>query len=339
MSGGIALVIDELLLTAILGLGWGALSARSPRQAVVLFIAFGLVMALAWARLNAPDVALAEAAIGAGLSGALLLTALRDQPARIPSGTTDSPSGAPAPGRWASLLVTLLSLGLAAVFGWAYVEAVGEGGPARLADDVLTRVGESGVSNPVTAVLLNFRAYDTLLELAVLLVALLGILALGPERPRYRAAGPMLGGLTQWLVPVLIVTGGYLLWVGAHAPGGAFQAGAVLAAAGVVLRLAGVHSAGLPSGSVLRLSAIGGVGVFLAVGLALMVAGRPFLAYPAAWAGTLILLIEAAATLAIATTLIAAFLGGCPPGWHRSEGSARTPIGSAGEPTREGPPC
>ncbi len=45
-------------------------------RAIVLFIAFGLLMALAWVRLDAPDVALAEAAIGAGLTGALLLGAL-----------------------------------------------------------------------------------------------------------------------------------------------------------------------------------------------------------------------------------------------------------------------
>lgn len=37
---------------------------------------FGLLMALVWARLHAPDIALAEATIGAGLTGALLLTAL-----------------------------------------------------------------------------------------------------------------------------------------------------------------------------------------------------------------------------------------------------------------------
>jgi uncharacterized MnhB-related membrane protein len=42
----------------------------------VLFIAFGLLMALAWVRLDAPDIALAEAAIGAGLTGAILLAAL-----------------------------------------------------------------------------------------------------------------------------------------------------------------------------------------------------------------------------------------------------------------------
>ncbi len=40
-----------------------------------MFICFGLVMALAWVRLDAPDVALAEAAIGSGLTGALLLAA------------------------------------------------------------------------------------------------------------------------------------------------------------------------------------------------------------------------------------------------------------------------
>ena len=42
----------------------------------MLFIAFGLLMSLAWVRLDAPDIALAEAAIGAGLTGALLLAAL-----------------------------------------------------------------------------------------------------------------------------------------------------------------------------------------------------------------------------------------------------------------------
>ena len=43
----------------------------------MLFIAFGLWLSLVWARLQAPDVALAEAAIGAGLGGALMLAAAR----------------------------------------------------------------------------------------------------------------------------------------------------------------------------------------------------------------------------------------------------------------------
>ena len=55
-----------------------------------------------------------------------------------------------------------------------------------------------------------------------------------------------------------------------------------------------------------------GVGVFLLVGLGLLLLGRPFLGYPPALAGSLILLIESAAMLAIATTLVLAFMGGRP---------------------------
>ncbi len=67
---------DAVLGFSLLWLAWQALASPDLFRAIVLFIAFGLLMALAWVRLDAPDVALAEAAIGAGLTGALLLTTL-----------------------------------------------------------------------------------------------------------------------------------------------------------------------------------------------------------------------------------------------------------------------
>ncbi|MCQ4348518.1 DUF4040 domain-containing protein [Pseudomonas stutzeri] len=69
------LALDLLLAGALLWSAWRALSAPGLDRAVVMFIVFGLLMALAWARLQAPDIGLAEAAIGAGLTGALLLDA------------------------------------------------------------------------------------------------------------------------------------------------------------------------------------------------------------------------------------------------------------------------
>jgi len=72
----LAFAFDLLLLATLLALAWQILSARDLFKAVVLFMAFGLLMALAWVRLRAPDIALAEAAIGAGLTGALLLDAV-----------------------------------------------------------------------------------------------------------------------------------------------------------------------------------------------------------------------------------------------------------------------
>ncbi|MDO8370004.1 MAG: DUF4040 domain-containing protein [Candidatus Nitrotoga sp.] len=70
MSG---IAFDLLLTFALLWSAVRAMTVADLFHAVVLFIVFGLLMALAWARLSAPDIALAEAAIGAGLSGALLL--------------------------------------------------------------------------------------------------------------------------------------------------------------------------------------------------------------------------------------------------------------------------
>jgi uncharacterized MnhB-related membrane protein len=64
---------DLLLGVALLFTAWRALYTRALFPAVVFFVAFGMLLALAWMRLEAPDVALAEAAIGAGLTGALLM--------------------------------------------------------------------------------------------------------------------------------------------------------------------------------------------------------------------------------------------------------------------------
>jgi energy-converting hydrogenase B subunit D len=72
----VILVFDVLLTFSLIVLAWRALASRELFTAVVLFIAFGLFMALAWVRLQAVDIALAEAAIGAGLTGALLLSAV-----------------------------------------------------------------------------------------------------------------------------------------------------------------------------------------------------------------------------------------------------------------------
>ncbi len=182
----------------------------------------------------------------------------------------------------------------------------------RLADLALARVPESGVSNPVTSVLLNFRAYDTLLELAVLLAAILGIWSTGSAVPGFLTSGPVLSSLTASVVPLLVLTAGYMLWVGGHAPGGAFQAGALLGAAGVILRLSGRPSAGLPPLPWLRVGIMLGVLVFTLTAVVLMVVGAGFLTFPLTVAKWLILTIEAAATLAIGAALAAAYLAGEP---------------------------
>lgn len=294
---------DVLLAGLVVLLGMVSTLTRDRRLAIVLFVVLGLVLTLLWARLYAPDVALAEAAIGAGVSGALLMSTLHGR-RKAPDMLLFS-----LPIQWL-VAVAVMLLGVAIAWGLLSVLSADNGW--RLGEQVYAHLPDSGVRNPVTAVLLNFRAYDTLLELAVLLVAVLGIRALGKAQPVY-VAEAALTDLAVWLVPVLIVMAGYVLWAGANAPGGAFQAGALLGGAGIVLVLSGRRWGGLPSSqSWLHGGLVMGVGVFLLVGVGLAMWGEGFLHYPAGQAGIWILVIEVAATLAIGMTLVLAFMGGIP---------------------------
>ncbi len=204
-----------------------------------------------------------------------------------------------------------LLLALGGGLGWAVLSLppVARG----LGDDVHRHLEVSGVESPVTAVLLNFRSYDTLLEIAVLALAAVAIWSVATmPRRRRGVAGPVLVSFVQVLVPFMVLLAGYLLWSGSHAEGGAFQAGVVLAAAALLVILAG---APLPEGAggwPLRAGLTLGLLVFLAVGALVAATGRHFLEFPPAWAGGLILLIEAAAALSIGCSLALAFRGGRP---------------------------
>ena len=100
---------------------------------------------------------------------------------------------------------------------------------------------------------------------------------------------------------------GYLLWVGAYAPGGAFQAGAVLAGVGVLLQLTDAGHLKWLTGYLLRLLALMGVAVFVGVAVALPLFGGAVLEFPKEHAKWFILLIETAATVSIAVVLTMLF--------------------------------
>lgn len=71
------LLIDFVLVTGTLALALMCVAAKDLFKAIVLFVSLGLFVTIVWARLQAWDVAIAEAAIGAGLTGALLLATWR----------------------------------------------------------------------------------------------------------------------------------------------------------------------------------------------------------------------------------------------------------------------
>lgn len=204
-----------------------------------------------------------------------------------------------------------VAVGAGALALWAGLASVILGMPAPAVDltaAVQASLAASGASHPVTAVLLNFRGYDTLLEVAVLLLAQAGMLAAGTVHPAPRlAAPPMLTLVAKASTPLMVLVAGYLLWIGSSGPGGAFQAGAVLAASLVLLYLGGAMPAWDAPALPMRSGVTCGFMVFLAVA-ALPSAGGALLQYPAGQAETLIVLVESALALSIGLGLGGLFL-------------------------------
>lgn len=293
------LVFDVLLAAGLVAVAWRALAARELQASIVLYIAFGLLMSVAWARLRAPDVALAEAAIGAGVTGALLLEAV----ARMPPTHREARELGRAVRAAGGVAAGMTAVAVAAA---ALALTAAEGGIGPLVDE---RLGATGADHGVTAVLLDFRAYDTWLELAVLLAAVMAMLAVlrihEPPRPSAGRAGDVLSLFGRALVPLMLLVALYVLWRGTKGPGGAFQAGALLAGAGILVYATRIAPAAAVAAWRMRWPLGVGVTAFAALGFFALATGRQAFAYPDGAAGAVVLAIEVAVTLATAATLAA----------------------------------
>jgi multisubunit Na+/H+ antiporter MnhB subunit len=177
----------------------------------------------------------------------------------------------------------------------------------------------TGVGNPITGVLLAFRALDTLLEAIVLVIALIGVWSLAPDgvwggRPGLRHhADPngVLAYLARLLPPIGIVIGIYLFWAGADHPGGKFQAATILAAMWMLVQMAGLADSPAVKNTWLRTGIVVGPLVFIAVGLAGLATAGAFLGYPPDWAKPMIVVVELA-LLPTLVLILALLMNGAP---------------------------
>jgi multisubunit Na+/H+ antiporter MnhB subunit len=303
------LALDAALAVLLVGAALAAVTVRDLFAAIVIFIVYGLFVAIAWTRLGAVDVALAEAAIGAGLTGVLLVRAA----GRIRDGSAKSTRG----GAIAKAVPALACAAITAILVLVVLDpgAVGVG----LTENVAGALGETGLGNPVTGVLLVFRGYDTLLETLVLTAALAAVWSLSPDdlwggqpgvREHTRRDG-VLASFGRLLLPIGLMVGIYLFWIGADAPGGAFQAGTIIAAVWLLAIMAAVTAPPTVADARLRAIVIVGPLVFLVAAAAGLATGE-FLSYPPGYAKATILAVEAALTASIAATLALLVMG--PPG-------------------------
>jgi multisubunit Na+/H+ antiporter MnhB subunit len=300
-----------MLALLILAVAAWTIAARRTFAAAVGFVAYGLLLSIAWVALSAIDVALTEAAIGGGLTGVLLIgAATRLRAAEVPL----SEERTSASLRWLAALIS------AAVAGAIAIAVLSLPDPApTLAPAAAEHLNVTGVGNPITAVLLAYRALDTLLESIVVVFALIGVWSLAPDRVWGGRPGPLhkadpngvLAYLARVLPPFGIVIGLYIFWIGADLPGGKFQGATILAAMWLLVMMAGLTDAPPISRTWLRILLVAGPLLFIAIGFAGALTAGAVLAYPDGYAKLLIKVIEAALMPTLTLTL-ALLVAGAP---------------------------
>lgn len=307
---------DGLLGLALIVLGIRILFVNSLFHAVVLFICLGLMMALTWVRLGATDVALAEAGIGAALTGVLLVDLLHKL--RRPDGRDTIGEGPPNASHSSYAWLRLLGSGLAALLVLVLLLLVVVESPRSgqgLSGEVLERMGATGVTHAVTAVLLDFRSLDTFLELTVLFVAVIAMLTvrhtdeLSSQLSFSVPRDIVFDWMWRLLLPLLALVAGYLFWLGSFASGGAFQSGILVSAMLILLSLTGQSTLERLPEFLWRALIVSGLITFLIVGTGTLAFGRAFLDYPPGWASSLIFVLELMATITIGMSLVTLVLG------------------------------
>jgi len=69
-------LLDVLLLLFLVVCALEVIWTKDLLSAVIIFSAYSMVMAIVWQQLNAPDIAITEAAVGAGITTMLFVAAI-----------------------------------------------------------------------------------------------------------------------------------------------------------------------------------------------------------------------------------------------------------------------
>lgn len=314
------IVFALFLLTLLVITALAIVRSDNLFVSVMLTSIFSLLMAANFFILDAADVALTEAAVGAGVTtviflSALALTAEREQFAEF--------------GSRAALLVVVV---LGALIIYATFDAPRLGDPEapvhqHVAPWYMEKTPEYiDIPNVVTAVLGSYRGYDTLGEVFVVFAACIGVLFIlggrqdDPLEPRAAASSGLKHHLIpqvvgRLLVPFIVLFGLYVQFHGEYGPGGGFQAGALIATGVILFALLEGEDAALravPQRALMAL-VIGGASLYGAVGLLAIVLGGNFLDYSVLSSDPVfgqqlgILLIEAGVGMAVCGALLSIF--------------------------------
>ena len=135
----------------------------------------------------------------------------------------------------------------------------------RAGEQLLTLNATDGVANAVTTVVVYFRGFDTLGEIAVLFLASLGIGLMLHSNNRCTLkteSNFILQTASKLLFPIIMLFGVYIMVYGHLSPGGGFQGGVIIAS-GILLLLISNKSFEVPHSLITIIETFAGVSYVL----------------------------------------------------------------------------
>jgi multisubunit Na+/H+ antiporter MnhB subunit len=176
---------------------------------------------------------------------------------------------------------------------------------------VTKEMTNSKITHEITSILLDFRSLDTLLEVAVIFLALIGIKTISPLFRYKPLSFPLLitDTYVSLIFPVIVIVAFYILTSGAYQSGGAFQASAILAGGFIIIRLTKPDYLNNIKELLLRFFYSIGLLYFILIGIFTLFNGN-FLEYPKEYSYYLIVSIESFLTISLSVILANYFING-----------------------------
>ncbi|WP_233800598.1 monovalent cation/H+ antiporter subunit A [Paraburkholderia sp. HP33-1] len=269
-----------LMLMSLLAVGV-VLVRTHTLYALVMLSTCGLLVSLAFVRFSAPDLALTQISVEVVTILLLVLavyflpalqSAVEPLPVRLRNGVLALAGGAMLGGVTYKIMTSAPVAGIAPYF-------------------LANALPGSGGHNVVNVILVDFRGFDTMVEISVLVVAGLAVKALlrglrlkspdaGPDgRPWSSQSHPlMLAILARLMLPLTMLVAVFVFLRGHNLPGGGFIASLIIS---IALLLQYVANGVLWTESRIHLNyrSLAGLGILIAAttGLGSLVFGRPFL--------------------------------------------------------------
>jgi multicomponent K+:H+ antiporter subunit A len=250
---------------------------RKHLAAVVFVGVVGLIVSLTFIYLSGPDLGLTQLAVEV-VAILLMLLSLYVLPQRTPVESTVGRRTRDA------IIAVLAGVGAGAL-AWGVMTRPQESISRYFLDKSLS---EGGGTNVVNVILVDFRGFDTMGEISVLVIAALGIVTiLGRQRPTSSSTGQslaeeryptMLTTTTRPLMALILLVAIYIFLRGHNQPGGGFIAGLVGSVALTMQYVAsGIDWTRERLGVSFRRMAAVGVIIAVGTGMAAWAFGRPFL--------------------------------------------------------------